>query len=267
MVKVFCGILLSLVLGMNIAYAADWNSIHEKIKAKYADFDKQFQDMALVEEVTMVGAAGQMMPTTSKSFHKGKKIRTESSMIHIPNMPEGMGDMQSITIDDGLDVWMISSFGGKHKLSGKELQQHRMHDSLRNLFPDKGTIIATEVVDGRECYVVEFDKDYATGRGYSKVWLDTVDLIPVKGEGKDDSNGDQTMILWSDFKKIKDSDRMMPHTTQIFLNGRLMLKTTIKSIEVNRGISDDLFDPEKVKVQGPDMQDMMKKIMQQKSGN
>ena len=37
----------------------------------------------------------------------------------------------------------------------------------------------------------------------------------------------------------------------------------IKSLEINKGLSDDLFDPDKVKVEKSDMQEMMKKMMQQ----
>jgi len=37
----------------------------------------------------------------------------------------------------------------------------------------------------------------------------------------------------------------------------------VKSLEINKGLSDELFDPNKVKVKKFDMQEMMKKMMQE----
>ena len=51
----------------------------------------------------------------------------------------------------------------------------------------------------------------------------------------------------------------MPYKTQVFLDSRLISTTVVKSLEMNKGLSDDLFDPDKVEVKGFDMQEMMKK--------
>ncbi|GAH51817.1 unnamed protein product [marine sediment metagenome] len=40
-----------------------------------------------------------------------------------------------------------------------------------------------------------------------------------------------------------------------------------KSLEINKGLPDDLFDVNKVEVSGPNMQEMMKNLMQQGKDN
>jgi hypothetical protein len=40
-----------------------------------------------------------------------------------------------------------------------------------------------------------------------------------------------------------------------------------KSLEINEGLSDDLFDVNKVEVSGPNMQEMMQNLMQQGKDN
>jgi hypothetical protein len=44
--------------------------------------------------------------------------------------------------------------------------------------------------------------------------------------------------------------------------GKLMTTMIVKSLEINKGLSDDFFNPEKAKVKGFSMQDMMKKMME-----
>ena len=46
------------------------------------------------------------------------------------------------------------------------------------------------------------------------------------------------------------------------MDGSPLYTSFIKSLEINSGLSDDLFDPDKVEVKGPNMQEMMKKMMQ-----
>ena len=66
-----------------------------------------------------------------------------------------------------------------------------------------------------------------------------------------------------DFRKVK-GDWELPYKTEMYGNNELMSTTLVKSVEINKGLSDDLFNPDKVKIKGFNMQEMMKKMIQQK---
>jgi hypothetical protein len=46
-----------------------------------------------------------------------------------------------------------------------------------------------------------------------------------------------------------------------------MMTILLKSFEINQGLSDDLFDVDKVEVSGPNVQEMMQNLMQQGENN
>jgi hypothetical protein len=65
----------------------------------------------------------------------------------------------------------------------------------------------------------------------------------------------------SNFRKVEKWE--MPYTTEVFADGKLMTKSTIKTLNINKGLSDDLFDADKVSAATPGMpgmKDMMKKF-------
>ncbi|PJA61988.1 MAG: hypothetical protein CO162_03450, partial [bacterium (Candidatus Ratteibacteria) CG_4_9_14_3_um_filter_41_21] len=63
------------------------------------------------------------------------------------------------------------------------------------------------------------------------------------------------------FRKIEGGWEL-PYRIEISMDGSPLYTSFIKSLEINSGLSDDLFDPDKVEVKGPNMQEMMKKMMQ-----
>ncbi len=47
-----------------------------------------------------------------------------------------------------------------------------------------------------------------------------------------------------------------------------MSTVVVKSVEINKGLSDNLFDPNKVEIKSPvDMQEMMKRMMQEQGAD
>jgi outer membrane lipoprotein-sorting protein len=253
-------VLASLVLGVNQGLSADWPSVFKEAKAKYAKFEKEIKDMTVVQQVKITTPKAE---TTSdmKMLRKGEKFRMEikMQMPQTPEMPKGMGEMETVIIYNGEDMWMISSFLGKKKLSDKEAEQYKTEKNWWNLISEKAKIVGTEEVDKRECYVVETSEEKEFP--FTRIWLDKETLNLIKGEHEEPKA--ETM-LWvnSDFKKIKD-DWEMPYKTEMYSGEKLMTTSTVKSIEVNQGLSDDLFDPDKVEVKKVDMQEMMKKMMQE----
>ena len=72
----------------------------------------------------------------------------------------------------------------------------------------------------------------------------------MKGE-----KGKTLILINSDFKKII-GDWEMLYTIKMYMSDNLMSTSIVKSVEINKGLSDDLFSPEKIEVSP--MQEMMK---------
>jgi len=243
--------LASSVIAGTAAFAADWASVREEAKVKYDRFEQEIKDMTVIQEMKFTIPEGEMR-SENTLFRKGEKFRTDTTM----NMPGGVGEMQTIIIFDGKDTWVISSFLGKKKVSGEEEKQYSMNRNWWEWIPEKAKIVGSEKVSKRKCYVVEIydQKDSPL----TKMWLDEKALMLVKGEGTG-AQGKTATWLNSDFKKIK-GDWEIPYKTEMYVDGEIMSTSTVKSVKINEGLSDDLFNPNEVKVKGLNLKDIIKQV-------
>ncbi len=261
-VRVVLLALISLFLTVNQGFTQDLSRLLKELEAKYAKFEEEIKDMTTAQEIKVVTSEGEMV-SEMQMLRKGEKFRMDTTMdmSQAPDMPEGMGEMKTIIIYDGKNIWMISSFTGKKKkLSGEVEKQHQRERNWWKLISEKAKIVGTEKVGKRVCYVVEIeDKEYP----FTKLWLDKKNLILIKGESKG-TEGETILLIHSDFKKIKGGWEM-PYKTEIYADGELMSTSLVKSIKINKGLSDDLFDPKKVKIKrkGFGMREMMKQMMRE----
>lgn len=264
-IKVAVLVFISLVLTASQGFTQDLSGLLKELEAKYAKFEEEIKDMTAVQEINVITPEGKMASET-QMLRKGEKFRMDTTMdmSQAPDMPEGMGEMKTIIIYDGKDTWMISSFTGKKKkLSGEVEKQYQREKNWWKLISEKAKIVATEKIDKRECYVMEIaeDEEYP----FTKLWLDKRNLVLVKGEGKE-IKGEIILLVNSDFKKIK-GDWEMPYKTEMYADGNLMSTSLVKSLKINQGLSDDLFDPDKIKIEGKGygMREMMKEMMQEEA--
>ena len=258
----FLLVVLSLFVVGNV-FAITWDELKGKIEAKYGTFSDEIKDMEMVMEAETKGIEGMegAGPSEVKMFRKGLKYRMESKM----SMPEGSGmpaGMKSIIIFDGKDLWTINQFTGKQKLPADASAAGKDHMNWWKDMPGKGKIVGSEKVGGRDCYIVEiWDEEKEEDK--IKKWVDKKALILVQMEFKG-GKGETFKMVNSNFKKVKKWE--IPYTIEVFTGGKLMTKTTIKTLNINKGLSDELFDADKVKMEGkgvpgmPDMKDMMKKF-------
>jgi len=259
-VRVVLLTLISLVLIVNQGFTQDLSRLLKELEAKYAKFKEEIKDMTTVQEMKVVTPEGEMV-SEMQMLRKGEKFRMDTTMdmSQAPDMPEGMGEMKTIIIYDGKDTWMISSFTGKKKkLSGEHEKQYQKERNWWKLISEKAKIVGTEKVGKRVCYVVEIeDKEYP----FTKLWLDKKNLVLIKNESKG-AEGKIILLIHSDFRKIK-GDWEIPYKTEMYADGELMSTSLVKSIKINKGFSDDLFDPDKVKIKrkGFGMREMMKQMM------
>jgi outer membrane lipoprotein-sorting protein len=253
-------------------FALTWGELKAQIEAKYGSFAKEIKDMEMVMEAETKGMEGMQGPGPSeiKMLRKGDKYRIEAkmSMPEGAGMPEGMGDMTNIMIFDGKDLWSVNQFAGKTKIQADADAAKGDQMSWWKDMPENGKIIGSEKVAGKDCYVVEawdIDTSSVTTGEKNKIkgWIEKGTLLLIQSEFK--GAKDETFkAVNSNFQKVKNWE--LPYTTEIYAGGELMTKNTIKTLKINQGLSDDLFNADKVKVEGkgmpgmPNMKDMMKKF-------
>jgi outer membrane lipoprotein-sorting protein len=255
-VKVMVVAVVMLGLAVTKGLTEDWSKILDEAKAKYIKFEEAVKDMTIVQEMKVVIPEGEI-PSEMRMLRKGKKFRMETEM-QMPQVPKEMGVTQTIIIYDGKDIWMISSLMGKKKLSDEEDKNYQREMDWWDVISEKAEIVGTEKIGDRECYVVSIlePKDSP----FTRIWVDKKNLVLVQAESKE-PEGETILLVNSDFKKIKD-DWEWPYKTEISSGGKLMTTMIVKSLEINTGLSDDLFNPENAKVKGFSMQDMMQKMME-----
>lgn len=244
------------------AYAQEIQTVIEQAKARYEQFEKNIEDMTINQSMSISTQEG-VLTAETKMMKKGKRFRMENR-IDLPEnagIPEEMrrmmgGRIEVINIFDGTDTWTIHPFAGKSKLSGEEKNKYRMLSNWWELIPSNAEIVGEETVDGRTCHIIKIQQTEETP--FSTVWLDTKDLVLVKGENI--AEGATYTIMNSEFKKIDEAMPAMPYRTEVSRDGKTEITLIVKSIEVNTGLSDDIFDPEKVELKGVGMDELMKKM-------
>ena len=256
-------ILIGTVSGLLFASVSHADpDIIKAIAEKYQKQHQAIQDTT-IRQVTKAVTPQGTFSQKSQIFKKGDKFRVQTQMdtAGMPNMPPGMAGMETTIIRDGKTTWVISPFAGKMAMPESQDTEHKQYSDFAELINTNSKIVGADNVAGRECWVLEIqDKK---GQPY-RLWVDQKEMMLVKGEMSEPRTGTATWVH-SDFRKVVGGYEM-PFKTEMYLNGSLMATSLTESIEINKNLSDDLFDPNKVKTQGPDIQAMMQQAMQQQKG-
>jgi len=220
-----------------VAVAAEDTALRD-LRVRWEAATKAIQDMTIEQEMKS-GQAGQDMTMQIKLQRKGVKFRSESQI-------QGT---TTVTISDGTDYWMVTP-AGPQKLPMAPQQPDPTN--WQNL-PENAHIAGRETVGDRACHIVEFEAPHGTT---TRMWVDQESPTPVKVESKT-SPGITTTILFSDFRKVY-QDYEMPFKCEMSINTKtnsvrgvldvLQATITTKSIKVNSGLDDKLFD---AKAAGP----------------
>ena len=256
-----------LFLVVSQGFSQSLPDILKKAESNYKNYNQDFKDIAMVFDAKIYTPEGEMI-TEMKLFTKGEKSRSETLMKfpESAGMPEGMGNMLVIVISDGQDTWMISPFVGKKKLTDEQAEEQMYSQTGMNwwkFISDKTKYVGIEKIGGRECYLLELEIERESP--YKRIWVDKNRLFIVQAEG-DSSDGNKVRTTFSDFRKAKGSWEL-PYKIEVFINEVQTMTVLTKSLEINKGLSDDLFDVNKVEASGPNMQEMMQNMMQQGKNN
>ena len=250
-------LLLCCALAPGSGAAQTWAELSKRMVDDCAKFTQGIKDMTITLDMSVPSSDGAM---TSKSvlYRKGNRFRAEVSMdgMEGAGAPAGMANMKTIVINDGASVWIIAPMLGKSQVPPEEGNKYRGQWTCSDYIPADAQVIGSETIDGRACYVLSV---LDPSSDVAKLWIDQKDFSLLKMVGKE-KEGEAMTALFSDFRKVA-ADLELPYKTEMYSGGDLITSMTITSVEINKGLADDLFDPDKVKVEGPDMLKMMKQAM------
>ena len=234
------------------------DAIVKEAEARNVKFEEDIADLTMTGQLAQEAPQG-TMNLDMKIPTKGRKVRAEMVIPQMPGMPDGMAGAEIITIYDGTDTWMIHPMMGKTKSPGSESQNPltQERDWWKSV-SDKTVLLDKESVGGRDCHVIDFSADDEAP--LDKIWLDTEELLMIQAEVSA-PNGKMMRILLSDFRPLE-GEWKMPYKTEVFQNDKLMATMTMTSVDVNTGLSDDLFDADKIEAEEVDFQQMMKQMPQ-----
>ena len=246
--------------------AETWESLSKRMIESCTRYTQSIKDMTWTMEMEVPSSEGSFK-STSTLYSKGKLFRVEVSMEGMENagLPAGMDGMKTVVIGNGENAWIVNPLMGKSKISAEEGAKYRGQWSCADYTPVAAEIIGSEKIGGRDCYVLSV---LDTSSDFAKLWIDQKSFVLAKMEGKP-QEGVASVILFSDYRKVS-GDFEMPFRTEMYSGKDLISITVVKSVAVNKGISDDLFDPDKIKASGPDMKgmmDQMKKMKDKLEGN
>lgn len=241
------------------ALADDFSKFIDKAKEKYEQYRSKVQDETVVQEMTTGSSTGEIT-SENTIYRKGGKMRIDTKM----QMPEEARDagmpqgMMNTVICDGADYWMVTPLTGKRKLGSHEAQAYRAEEYLWDLISDRARMVGSETMGERDCFIVELVG--GDDEPSSKVWMDkkTHMVLVVESGGV---KGQEDRLVNSDFRKAEGGWEI-PYKTEIFRGKRLISTLVVKSREVNTGLADDFFDPEKIspgKTGTRDLKEMIQK--------
>jgi outer membrane lipoprotein-sorting protein len=241
-------------------FGETWESLSKRMIERCAKYTQGIKDITWTMEMEVPSSEGSFK-TTSVLYSKGERFRVEVSMegMEDAGVPAEMAGMKTIVIGDGTSAWIVNPVMGKSQIPAEEGSKYRGQWDCGDYVPVSAEIIGSEKIGGRDCYVLSVLDDSSD---FAKLWIDQKSFILMKMEGKP-QEGVVSVILPSDYRKVS-GDFEMPFRTEMYSGKDLISATVVKSVEVNKGIADDLFDPDKVKVSGPDMKDMMDQMKKMK---
>jgi outer membrane lipoprotein-sorting protein len=250
-----------LVLFSASSFAYDINDLIRDGRAYHERFQSDVGDMKMELEASFTAAAAGNASMNSIHYSKGVKWRMEADM----NMGESMGGaIHTVMLFDGENYWTLA-MGMKTKLTKEQMQQQDQKTSYWNEPPEDSKIIGEESVSGRDCWIVEYPSTPVM-KSAPKYWIDKQRFVFVQTQTE--LSGEKIRAEYSDFRKVKD-DYEIPHHIEMFSGDKQSMIADIKKIEIGAGLSDELFDPEKLggaemDIKNIDLEQLMKQAEEMK---
>lgn len=250
--KILVSLFIILMFTAINSHAIDFSTIDKKMQEKTANID----DLKIAMDITMTGNKKEMTMETITML-KGEKFRSEAKVPAPEGMPGDLKEIKTVTLFDGENMWQITPIHGKKKMEQEKKEEHEKRTYSiywwQFMEDEEVNYVKEEKVNERNCYHFKQTAE----EGTIEMWIDKNNLAPVKIIDKTEE--EPTTLVFSDFKKINE-DWEIPYVTEVFKNDEKTVEMKIKSVDLNKGISDDMFDADKVKIEKFNMMEMMKKM-------
>ena len=233
--------------------------ILKRVSGRYDKLMSSVRDMQIDQKMIIV-QGGQAVTSTVKTMRKGEKYRVE--MTSLDNAGGGqMPKMTTVVVFDGKETWTVSPFVGKRRVKQSNVKNATPRIKWSDKLKDRVRLVGKEKVGGREAWVIDVKQAGPDDESlpFSKVWVDVKSYQVLKG--KLQLMDKPAEMRFSDFRKVH-GDSIMSFLQETFVGGVLFSKIIIKSVKTNVGLSDDLFDPNKLeparRMDMHEMQEMFK---------
>ena len=239
------GLLFALVMvlmaftALHQARASELDDLKKRAQTKFQNFEQQVKDMVVTQKLTAASPSGQVK-SVNIQMKKGKKLRIENEMT-MPGAPAG-STIKTIAVSDGVNAYIFSPFQGKQKLPPEQAEQISRSSFWWEKSLEKGKVAGKETIDGHDCLILEIEP--STIQPFSKIWLDKDRLIVLRAVNKT-PQGQEMLSNFKDYRKVTD-DFEVPYKTESLIGGAPISEGVVESVVVNKGLDDDLFDPEKI---------------------
>ncbi|MFH1134488.1 MAG: hypothetical protein V1816_00230 [Pseudomonadota bacterium] len=255
--KILSGLFLvgAVFLALNQAGASEMDDLKKKAQDKYQKFEEQIQDLVIVQDFTASSPTGDVK-SINKQFKKGQKFRIENDMT-MPGAGQGMGSLKTIAVSDGQNAYIFSPFQGKQKLPPEQAKQISNSAFWWESTLDEGSLAGKETVDGRDCLILNIKPSEV--QPFTKIWLDKDRLVIAKAVGQT-PQGVTVETMFSDYRAVM-GDFEIPYKTASFSEGKPLSTVTVSSVTVNKGLEDDIFDPEKITPPAAMSMEQLQKMM------
>jgi hypothetical protein len=203
-------------------------------------------DLVIEQEATFTASAGGST-MSSVLRQKGKKWRVDGQM-DAGAMGGAKGAAAGNTIEttmlyDGESLWSFA-LGIKAKVPGSMAGPSGAAPVHWQEPAAGSTVVGEETVSGRACWVVEGPAaPNAPAGGGVKTWIDKKAFVHVQTEAH--LSGKTVRTVFSDFRTME-GEFVVPYQAEVFSDGVKTMTSRVTKLEHGVGLSDDLFDPEKL---------------------
>jgi outer membrane lipoprotein-sorting protein len=257
-------LMLAMMLFASAAFAYDIEQLIKDATAHHAKSLASFDDMKL--EYTgkfMAPGEGGESSITSTMYRKGEKWRMEGSMdmkggkttVNGKEM-SGTGGLETVVLFDGKDTW-TTAMGMKMKLPKDQAGSQTDYAEYWKEPPAGSKVVGEETVGGRAAWLVEYPENKMSKEPV-KMWIDKEHFVHLQSTTM--LSGKTIKSVFSDLKTVH-GDFVIPYHAEVFSDDTKTMTVDLTKVEINKGLSDDLFN-ESI-LEGGSMDMDIEKLMKQ----
>jgi len=238
------------------AFAYDMADLRRDMHARVEKMMKEVGDVRLEQEGTLEGMESGPTEMKVTTYMRGALWRSEVQM----SGGGQSGAVEITTLYDGTDTWSVT-MGVKQKMPAGLIGQSGP-TGFWNELPEDTRLLGEEKIGQRDAWKVEHAAPRGTPQSNgapTTLWIDKSTFIPIRMETE--SFGKPVRMVMSDFREVKGYP--VAHLTEMFTGKQKTMTMKILKLETGKGLSDDLFDAEKLEGgEGIDVNAMMKKALE-----